>query len=137
MQSTRSRPGSSWVSRATLAALFAALCCAGTSGAEPGTAATAESQTNDAAPAVTGGMRVGVDPHTGALLPNPPPVPVPERALSHSAVGLVEAPAPGGGVMIDLQGRFRSTMVGTASPDGGVRAGCVTDGTPATGGSRP
>jgi hypothetical protein len=45
------------------------------------------------------------------------------NALSTSHQGLVEAPSPvpGGGVMVDLQGRFRSMLFATIGPDGRVK----------------
>ena len=79
---------------------------------------------------VAGGMRVHVDPRTGR------PTSAPDAAsrqmledamrremgdaLSTSSDGLVEvaSPVPGGGVMINLQGRFQSASV--ASVDGDV-----------------
>lgn len=68
------------------------------------------------------GMRAYVDP-SGRLVPAPPPgtaVP-PAAALERSGAGLTETPAPGGGRMIDLKGRFRSPVVATVQPDGSVR----------------
>jgi hypothetical protein len=78
----------------------------------------------DAPPgAPAAGMRAYVDPRTGALVPTPPAgqTPPPTPAFSRSAAGLVERPAPGGGVMVDLQGRFQSPLVATVGPDGRVR----------------
>jgi hypothetical protein len=89
-------------------------------------AATAED-----VPAVTApppaSMRVHVDPKTGAIVPAPVGPPAPAQmppAASHSAAGLVEKPAPGGGVILDLQGRFLSPMTATAAPDGAPHAEC-------------
>jgi hypothetical protein len=69
-------------------------------------------------------MRVYVDPATGELLPGRPTSLPPEpaaSALNTSAAGLVEVPSPGGGMMIDLQGRFQSPLVATIQPDGTLR----------------
>jgi hypothetical protein len=77
-----------------------------------------------AVPSGTGGMRAYADPRTGALRERPLPGEAkapPTAAFSRSAVGLVETPAPGGGIMLDLQGRFRSPLVATVAPDGTVR----------------
>jgi hypothetical protein len=70
-------------------------------------------------------MTVYVDPQTGAILPEPAPGSVPLRlspqeqsALSTSHEGLVEVPVPGGGVKVDLQGRFQSPLVGTIDTHG-------------------
>ena len=75
-------------------------------------------------PASAPGMKAYVDPQTGELLPERPPDLPPEpasAALDHSTAGLVEVPAPGGGSMIDLQGRFQSPLVATVAPDGTLR----------------
>ncbi len=67
-----------------------------------------------------GGMTVYIDPKTGAFLREPAPGFVPlqlnpqlQNALSTSHQGLVEVPAsvPGGGIKLDLQGRFQSPLV--------------------------
>ena len=49
-------------------------------------------------------------------------MPTPQEGLSTSAEGLevVPSPVPGGGVMIDLKGRFRSELTATLGPDGKV-----------------
>jgi hypothetical protein len=76
------------------------------------------------------GMTIHIDPLTGALLKEPAPRSLPLQlppsllnALSTSHQGLVEAPSPvpGGGVMVDLQGRFRSMLFATIGPDGRVK----------------
>ncbi|MBI3796820.1 MAG: hypothetical protein HY268_07620, partial [Deltaproteobacteria bacterium] len=73
------------------------------------------------------GMRVYVDPNTGEILK--PPVGAPaetpeslEKAFSTSSESLVETPSPvpGGGVILDLQGRFRSPLVATQGADGKI-----------------
>jgi hypothetical protein len=68
------------------------------------------------------GMRAYADPRTGTLLSEPPAratAPA-AAAFSRSSAGLAPVPAPGGGVMIDLQGRFQSPLVATVGPDGTV-----------------
>ena len=72
-----------------------------------------------------GGMRAYADPRTGALRGTPPPgtVPPPAAAFSRSSSGLVETRGRGGGVMVDLQGRFKSPLVATVGPDGTVHIG--------------
>ena len=84
-------------------------------------AALAEDAPRAAAPAA--GMRAYADPRTGALLPGPPPgrTVQPSAAFSRSSAGLVETRSPGGGVMVDLQGRFQSPLVATVGADGQVR----------------
>ena len=54
-----------------------------------------------------------------------------EFSTSHQ--GLVEKPAPGGGMMIDLQGRFRSAATATAGADGTPVVDCIQPGTAARG----
>lgn len=87
-----------------------------------------------AAPSATtgeaAGMRIYVDPSTGELT-SPPEAAAPQQrgvgsaATSTSTQGLVEEPAPGGGVMIDLQGRFQNEMHATIGADGALRTDCV------------
>lgn len=76
------------------------------------------------------GLTVYKDPVTGRLMPVPPAelrkllTEDVRRAASMSHEGLVETAAPGGGVMIDLQGRFQNVMWATTGPDGVVTADC-------------
>ena len=72
------------------------------------------------------GFRAYVDPETGELT-EPPEDAAPEEApvadFSTSEEGLVVEPhpEPDGGVMVDLQGRFRSPLVATVEADGKVK----------------
>jgi hypothetical protein len=73
------------------------------------------------------GMRIYRDPVTGELGDAPAEAPAqvplpPDDALSTSSEGLVEtpSPAPGGGVMVDLQGRFRSPLIATQDAEGKI-----------------
>jgi hypothetical protein len=80
----------------------------------------------------SGGLVVGIDPETGQLGPATALQRLqllgPEAAmLSRSTVGLVEAPVPGGGVMIDLQGRFQDLSYVRRGPDGRLVFGCTDD----------
>ena len=77
-----------------------------------------------------GGMTIHVDPKTGAILKESAPGSVPlqlspqlRNALSTSHRGLVEtlSAKPGGGVKIDLQGRFQSPLVVTIDADGEMK----------------
>jgi hypothetical protein len=71
-------------------------------------------------------QRVFVDPETGELVSParamPKQAPPANAAFSTSHEGLVEeeSPVPGGGVMVDLQGRFQSPLMVTLDSDGGV-----------------
>jgi hypothetical protein len=76
------------------------------------------------------GMTIHVDPNTGAIVKEPAPgtVPLPltpqlRNALSTSHQGLVEemSPVPGGGVKLDLQGRFQNPLMVTIDGEGKVR----------------
>jgi len=98
--------------------------------AEPSTSAVT-SASPEAAAAGRAGNWVHVDPQTGRRVPPPPAgramvPPVPAFSTSHQ--GLVEKSAPGGGVMIDLQGRFRSAATATVGADGEAHVECVPPG---------
>jgi hypothetical protein len=76
------------------------------------------------------GVMIYVDPKTGQLLKEPAPGTAPlavspalDNARSTSHQGLVEVPSPvpGGGVEVDLQGRFQSPLIGTIDADGKLR----------------
>lgn len=75
-------------------------------------------------------MMIYIDPQTGAFLKEPAPGHVPlelspqlQNALSTSDEGLVEIPSsvPGGGVKLDLQGRFQSPLFGTIDANGKLK----------------
>lgn len=89
-----------------------------------------EAAKHSAPAAGTAGMTVYKDPETGRLMPVPPEelrqllTEDIRRAASMSHEGLVETTAPGGGVMVDLQGRFQNVMWATTGPDGLVTADC-------------
>jgi hypothetical protein len=98
--------------------------------AAPGHAGT----TADVAPpkVAPGGMRAFIDPQTGRFVSEPapgtPPLelsPAELNAFSTSDQGLVEVPStvPGGGVKVDLQGRFQSPLTATVGADGKVTIG--------------
>jgi hypothetical protein len=119
--------------------LLAVACCVMTARAAfPGDAEqTASGQTQatsspapGAKAATAAGMTIHVDPQTGALLKEPAPGTVPlhltpplANSLSTSDQGLVEVPSsvPGGGVRMDLQGRFRSPLLATTDAHGKLK----------------
>jgi hypothetical protein len=83
-----------------------------------------------AVPEGTSGMIIHIDPQTGELRRTPAPGTVPlqlspqeRNAFSTSHQGLVEVPSsvPGGGVKLDLQGRFQSPLAVTIDPDGKLK----------------
>ena len=84
--------------------------------------------------AVIAGRKVFIDPDTGKIIPRPPQAPAvaltPEEqnALSTSSEGLREEPGTsrGGGMKVDLQGRFRSRVIATVADDGQVSTRCQT-----------
>jgi hypothetical protein len=76
------------------------------------------------------GMKVYTDPKTGAIIPEPAPggetlvfTPQLQESFSTSSEGLVQIPSsnPGGGVKLDLQGRFQSPLIATFDADGKLR----------------
>jgi hypothetical protein len=77
------------------------------------------------------GMKAYIDPVTGEFLQEPPQPLVTEAVkdindpLSTSSEGLKQVPAPvGGGVMVDLKGRFQQTITATVDDSGKVTAIC-------------
>lgn len=73
---------------------------------------------------VTGRLRPATAEETAQVLTEDT-----RKALSTSHEGLVEvaSPVPGGGVMIDLKGRFFSVMTATVDAQGRVSTDCTTD----------
>jgi hypothetical protein len=96
----------------------------------PASANTAEGQNEKAANASKGtaAMRVYIDPKTGEVVEPPAGAPAAElpksqaNALSTSVDRLEETPSPmpGGGVLLDLKGRFQSPLVATPGADGKI-----------------
>ncbi len=93
----------------------------------PSSTATAAEpvETTPGTPEGAAAMRVYSDPQTGKFEvptggPSVEEIESLGRAFSTSSQGLVETPSPvqGGGVKIDLQGRFRSPLVATQGANG-------------------
>lgn len=87
-----------------------------------------------AAPLAPGaaGMMIGIDPETGIL--GPPTaeqrlqlMASEEQMLSRSSLGLVERPIPGGGVILDLDGRFQEFSFIRLGLTGRHVFGCAND----------
>jgi hypothetical protein len=82
-------------------------------------------------PAAAQGMRVYRDPQTGQLGPPPPGVQPPglsiaeQHMLNRSDTGLQSRALPGGGVAVDLQGRYQSMAVATVGADGQAAVNCA------------
>jgi hypothetical protein len=83
-----------------------------------------------AVPEAASGMIIHIDPQTGQLRKTPAPGTVPlqlnpqeRNAFSTSHQGLVQVPSlvPGGGVRLDLQGRFQSPLVVTIDSEGKLK----------------
>ena len=82
--------------------------------------------------AVAQSRRVEVDPRTGRIVePTEEKAPVPGADLSTSDQGLVERAAPGGGVGVRLEGRFRANLRVTRDADGRLVEDCVPGTAPA------
>lgn len=82
------------------------------------------------APVAAQGMRVYRDPQTGRLGPPPAGLVPPglttaeQRMLNRSDQGLQSRTLSGGGVAVDLQGRYRSMAVATVGADGQAAVNC-------------
>ncbi len=83
-----------------------------------------------AVPGGASGMMIYIDPQTGAILKEPAPGTLPlqltpelQNAFSTSHQGLTEVPnpVPGGGVKVDLQGRFQSPLIATIDASGKIK----------------
>jgi hypothetical protein len=104
--------------------------------AEPGPEAPANAAASgapDAATPARAGSWIHVDPQTGKRVARPAASAAiaADPAFSTSHQGLVEQPAPGGGMMLNLQGRFRSAASATVGADGRAHIECVPPGTAA------
>lgn len=94
----------------------------GRSGGDP---AEPQGPTPDAARSVAtpeaSGLRVVLDPETGALIQDPSDIPAdeeglpPDRLRTYSG-DLIQEPLPQGGFKVDLKGRFQSSLVATVDP---------------------
>jgi hypothetical protein len=81
------------------------------------------------------GYVVHIDPETGGITDSPHhAVPLVldqalQNALDTSSEDLVEVPSPvaGGGVVVDLQGRFQNTMIVTVDSSDRLQSSCVSD----------
>lgn len=110
--------------------IIAAFCLSGCSSTSP-TNASLNTEINETKTAskqsAKNGMSVYLDPQTGEFISEPKPgqkvleiTPEMQNATSSSSEGLVEekSPIPGGGVTMDLQGRFQSPLIITQDPTG-------------------
>jgi hypothetical protein len=76
------------------------------------------------------GLKIYIDPQTGAIRPDPAPGTAPLEltpqvrdafSTSHQGLSEVQSSVPGGGFKVDLQGRFQSPLVVTIDADGKVK----------------
>ena len=77
------------------------------------------------------GMIVQIDPNTGGavdLLPGTANTLAQAQSFNTSTEGLVEVPSavPGGGYMVDLQGRFQHSLTVTIDANGAHFSSCTT-----------
>jgi predicted RecA/RadA family phage recombinase len=81
-----------------------------------------------AAPGAAQGFKVYKDPVTGEFTAPPSEQATPSLKVpaAPTAEGLVEqpSPVPGGGVSLDLEGRFESVVTATKAPDGTLSTQC-------------
>lgn len=106
--------------RRKTSALLAVLStvCIGAQAGGTGDQATPSPAANT--PSAGAGMKVYIDPETGEFLEQPPkgaePMVTPSVALPEPEE--VASPVPGGGVMVDVKGRFQTPMTVTIDPQG-------------------
>ena len=101
--------------------------------AEPGPEGPVDAAASGAAPAAAparAGSWIQVDPQTGTRMPGRPvnAAIAADPAFSTSHSGLVEEASPRGGMMINLQGRFRSAATATVGADGKPLVDCLMPG---------
>lgn len=115
---------------APLVALVATLVLTGARPAGADDASAAAAAVTDGAPGRPA-SRIEIDPQTGRRVeaPSAAAALAADPAFSTSHAGLVEQAAPGGGVMIHLQRRFRSAATATVGADGVAHRDCVAPGT--------
>ena len=98
----------------------------------PSTMATEKPAVKSTAPAASAGRRIFLDSATGELRPplsgEIPLTTAVSSPPSTSSAGLVESQVTmlGGGIMVDLQGRFRSAVVVTVDAEGKLSTHCVS-----------
>ncbi len=115
--------------RAARPTVLAALACLGACSPRP-TGSVAGNVSQVSAPQPATSMTVYRDPVSGRFGPLPPGTAPPgqNRASAPANFGATVAPgevaAPGGGVMMRLQGRFNTEMTGTVRPDGVAEVSC-------------
>jgi hypothetical protein len=74
----------------------------------------------------SGGIRAYIDPATGQLVDTPPDsVPAPQLPADGVKTPVeepveIQSPVPGGGIKVDLKGRFRGPLTATVGPDGKI-----------------
>ncbi len=73
-------------------------------------------------PGAASGVKIYIDPETGEILDRPPegaaPSAVEPAARAAGALEQVPSPVPGGGIGVDVRGRFQTPLDATIGPDG-------------------
>jgi len=120
--------------RIVVAAGICMLTSPGAGFAERDTALPTSGAPDASAPARAGSW-IHIDPTTGRRVAHPTAraAIAADPAFSTSHEGLIQEPAPGGGMMLNLQGRFRSATTVTVGADGKPAVECVAPGTAAAG----
>src|SRR5690242_12076903 len=103
---------------AAFVALLSLVPCSAVLAADTSNSAATPTKKSAAAPTHQSGVRVYVDPQTGRRTSQPTPearraaaaIDAQNPAFNHSSEGLVERPLPGGGFIVDLEGRFQSAV---------------------------
>jgi len=112
-----------------VALLAAAIGCSQIARTQTTVAAKAVASAASASPQGSAGMVVHKDPASGRFIPAPQATEQPlskeaATAMNMSQEGLAEVPAPGGGFMVDLRGRFQQAMTATISANGTPTVEC-------------
>lgn len=124
------RSGHLWNGLLAAGALYMVVCSQA-SAIDAEAQAECRPEAHTATPAGQPGMWAYFDPQTGRL-----GVPPPQAAgaaagasvPSSSGPGLIVVPAPGGGEMMDLQGRFKMAATARLKPGGAIETDCHSSG---------
>ena len=111
---------------AALVALLSLVPCSALLAADTSESPASPPKKSASAPPHQAGVRVYVDPQTGRRTSQPTPdqrrnaaaIDAMNPAFNRSSEGLVERPLPGGGYIVDLEGRFQSAVGVRIGKDG-------------------
>ena len=111
-------------------AVLTFLTGAGWAWAEEGSGIAGSPEEGEVAQAPQAGQRIEIDAATGERVPHEQMAtelsrePLAQERFRMDLEGLVSEPLPGGGVMIDLQGRFQSALVVSINAEGEIETRC-------------